>query len=231
MADPDYVSASNTTYGSNTNTTVTAPATISNGNKLIIVGLTVANPTAPTATPPAGFAEVAGTWPIVVSDGASQMRVWVWYKVAASESGNYTFTHAVCNSQGFMLNISGGVDTQPSASLNSGIGVTTTFSGLTTVNNNALVIVLGTDWGDTAANLTAPAGTTPTFTERLDVAPLIYAATGILATAGATGDKTMTNNTAAGNPWTGTMVVIEPTLIAGGVYDYTRFPKQKPVRI
>lgn len=221
--DPAYVSISNTTYASRTNTTVTAPSSISNGNKLILLGLTAAASSAPTATPPAGFAEVAGTWPRTINDGGFFLSVWVWYKVASGESGNYTFTHSSASSQGVMVNISGGSDSQPATSQNNGTNTTTTFSTKTTVNNNALVLLMGTDWGATSNNLTEPTGTTPTFTERLDVA-LTYVATGILATAGATGNKTMTNNSGVPDPWTGTMIVVEPD---GGSPDATPFYKRR----
>jgi hypothetical protein len=73
---------------------------------------------------------------------------------------------------------------------------TYTFLGVTTTVDSTLVMLFGSDWNDTANNLTPPTGTTPTFTEQVDIAGE-YLATGVLSPAGATGNKTMTNNSAA----------------------------------
>lgn len=205
-----FRSASNTTFASRTNTIVTAPAGIVDADVLVLLGLTGAATTAPTATPPAGFAEVTGTWPVSLTDtGSFNVRVWIWYKIAASESGNYTFTHASASSQGEMMAVSGGASAKPNATQNNGTGLTSTALGLTTVADQSLVAYFGTDWGTTGNNLSPPAGTTPTFTERLDIAPLVYLATGILSPAGATGDKTQTNNSGLSDPWSAYLVAIE----------------------
>jgi hypothetical protein len=80
------------------------------------------------------------------------------------------------------------------------------------------VAFIGINWDDyTNASLTAPTGTTPTFTERLDSSTtIIYVATGELAAAGATGNKTHTNsNTSGSSPWLTFMVAVESP--GGGV--------------
>jgi hypothetical protein len=215
MADPVFQTTSNTTYASRTNTTVTAPTGITDGD-LLLYSLFLGASSPVTATAPSGFAlPSGGTWPIQVTDGGGFDGVrYVWYKIASGESGNYTATHATASTQGVMVRVSSGNGAQPVATTNGGSGVTTTFTGLTPAANGALIIVMGTDWADTANNLTAPGGTTPTFTERLDVAPLSYVASGNLATAGATGNKTMTNNSSVNGMWTGVMLCVEPS--AGG---------------
>lgn len=206
-----FRSSSNTTYASRTNTTVTAPASIADGDVLIYSLFVGASGSAPTATAPSGFsAPSGGTWPIAINDGGFFANVYVWYKIASGESGNYTATHASGSSQGVMFAASGGSSSAPTATTNNGIGATTTYTGLTTSANDALVAVIGCDWADFTNNLSPPTGTTPTFTERIDVT-LTYLATGVMTTAGATGNKTMTNNCGGAGRWTGVMLDIEPS--------------------
>lgn len=217
MASPVFQSVSNTSYATRTNTTVTAPSGIQDGDVLLF-SLFVGGSSPVTATPPSGFAlPSGGTWPISVADSSGfDGRRYVWYKIASGESGNYTATHASGWSQGVMVRISGGDGAQPLATTNDGIGSTSTFTGLTTTTDGAMVIIIGTDWNDSSNNLSPPSGTTPTFTERLDVAPLHYVATGIMTTAGATGNKTMTTNSNSDGPWTAVMLAINGTAGGGG---------------
>lgn len=197
---------------------MTAPAGIQDGDILVFAIFAGIIGTAPTVTPPSGFsAPSGGTWPIQFTDGSFGVNVYVWTKTASGESGNYTATHAAASSQGFMFAVPGSTGT-PTATTNSGTnGPTTTALGLTTTGPNALIAFLGWDWGDTSNNLSPPTGSTPTFTERIDVAPLIYLATGVLATAGATGNKSHTNNSATSgtHPWAGVLMKFES---AGGAY-------------
>ena len=208
-----FRSSSNTTYASRTNTTVTAPAGISDGDVLIYSLFVGAVGSAPTATAPSGFsAPSGGTWPIQINDGAFFARIYVWYKIASGESGNYTATHAAGSSQGSMIAVSGGSSSAPTATTNSATtGTTSTATGLTTAGNDALVAFLGWDWGVTSNDLTPPSGTTPTFTERIDVAPLHYLATGVWASSGATGNKSMTNNGSGvpNSPWAAVLLAVE----------------------
>lgn len=213
MADPTVGTTSNTTYASRTNTTVTAPTGIVDGDKLfylLFVGRG-SNPAA-TATAPTGFAAPnGGTWPIAIDNGGFWAHVYLWYKVASSESGNYTATHAVSSSQGVMIAVSGGSNAQPVATSNQGLGSagggTATATGITTAGVNALLLFFGTDWGSSANDLTPPTG----MTERVDVAPLVYCATVVQAGAGASGNKSHTNNNNfASDPWSASLVVVEP---------------------
>jgi hypothetical protein len=208
-----FRSSSNTTYAVRVNTTITAPASIADGDVLLLtmfIGRATGSGPPATPTPPTGFALLAGTWPIAVDDGTGFMaHVRVYYKIASGESGDYTVTHTTSTTQGLMFAVSGGSSSSPACTQNSGTGTTTTALGLTTTGADALIAFLGWDWGDTAANLVAPAGTTPAFTERVDVAPLTYLATGVLAAAGATGDKTQTNNSNGGNPFVGILIAVE----------------------
>lgn len=223
MADPVFQTISNTTYASRTNTTVTAPSGIQDGDILFYAHFAASTGTGTkTVTAPTGFGAVdGGTWPLNINDGSFGASIRVWYKIASGESGNYTATHASLNTQGVMWRVSGGDSAAPKANTNSGTSgsaADSTALSLTTLNNGALVIVVGWDWADTANNLTGPSGTTPTFTERLDTT-LTGVWSGNLATAGATGNKTFANNTSDGvsqNPWATTMIVVEPAAGGGG---------------
>lgn len=221
-----FRSSSVTAYASRTNITVTAPTGIADGDVLLLACAIGAATSAPTMTPPAGFSAVSGTWPIDLNDGLFNVDVYVWYKIAASESGNYTATHTSASSQCYMEAVSGGSAAQPAATQNNGTSTPTTALSITPAANDALVVFISSDWADFANNLTAPTGTTPTFTERLDpsvTAALLYAADGVLATAGATGNKSITNNNGAAGRWAGVLVAIEaagaatttPNLIRG----------------
>lgn len=204
-------SDSSTTWATRTNTTCTAPAGIQNGDVLILA-FAIGENSPPTPTAPSGFALVSGTWPIDVVGGLFHVHFRVWYKIASGESGNYTVTHASASSQCYIKAVSGGSSSQPAATTNSGTGTTTTASTITPSGNDSLVLFVAHDWGSTANALSPPTGTTPTFTERLDpgtVAGIMYAADGVLSTAGATGNKTQTNNSVGSDPWAASLVVVE----------------------
>ena len=210
---PSVASVSNTTYATRTNTTVTAPSGITDGDLLLLFAITAADPAAPAVTPPAGFTLWEGTWPQPITDGFFVIATSLYYKYASSESGNYTFTHANCSSQGAMFRISTPHPTEPieDFTVNIGEDATTTWLGLTTTQNNTLILLFETDWSDNTNNTTPPTGSTPTFTEHIDVTT-IYAASGVLATAGATGNKTHTNNNRGDitSPWLGLMLALAP---------------------
>lgn len=213
---PAVASVSNTTYASRTNTTVTAPSGITNGDILLGVLFTGATTTAPTATPPSGFTAVTGS-PLVILDGNGfQGRFAVWAKTASGESGSYQFTHTSCSSQGVVIRISGAnasatILTATRAYAGGGDSVSTSIaSSVTTAVDGSLVLIIGQDWADTSNNLSPPSGTTPTFSEHLDVT-LTHVFSGVLATAGATGNKSWTNNVnASQSRWQTYMLAIEP---------------------
>ena len=161
-----FVSSSNTTYASRTNTTITAPANIQDGDVLILTMITAAASSSPTPSVwPAGFVQIGSV--ISVTDaGGYNMQVWHWRKVASGESGNYTITHASCTSQG-AIQVWRGVDattpedvTSTANKWTSGATTTTTWTGLTTVTNGAMIVANGTDWADNTNNLSPPTSMT-----------------------------------------------------------------------
>jgi hypothetical protein len=215
-----FRSVANTTYASRTNTTVTAPAGIVDGDILLLYGLIGQSGSAATMTPPAGFAAVTlatGTNPIDANDGSFHVNSYCWWKRAASEVGNYTITHGANTSQAICMAISGAIaagtptDACSSNSIVSPAGNNTAVGlAVTLTTANDLLVFFAHDWGDTANNLSPPAG----MTERVDVAPLSYAATQAIAATGTTGTRTMTmNNTnASGHEWGTFMVSLKPAV-------------------
>ena len=213
-----FEAISNTTYASRTNTVIPAAAlgTITNGDLLLLLFMGGAATEAPDPTAPTGFTICPGSWPIDVTQGTFNMEYRAYYKLASSESGDYTVTHATASSQGAILRFSGTAQTNPinptptiNFQTDPGSVENSTAPGLTTLVDGCMIVWNGFSWGDTTTDLTPPAGTTPTFTERLDTT-LMYVATGIMTTAGATGDKSMANNSNTGNPWGASLISIEP---------------------
>lgn len=207
----DFESLSNTTYASRTNTTCTAPSGIVNGDLLLMFVVTAADPEAPDPTPPDGFTAVPSLGIPDLGDGFN-LELRSYYKIASGESGDYTVTHTACSSQVTMVRVSAVDTTTPfdvTPTLNDNNGSTTTWTGLTTVTDGALIVAVDVDFADNTTDFGPPSGSTPTFTERLDTT-LTYVATGNLATAGATGDKTHTNNGGGGAPWGSVLLAIRP---------------------
>lgn len=209
----EFRSISSTTYASRTNTTITAPTGIQNGD-ILILAFVMGNASPPTATLPSGFTSLSGPT-TVTRDSFSVSRHLAW-KLASSESGDYTVTHSATASQGVIICVSGAANTTPVFSSNEaegyagGSGSTTTATGITTPSNNSLVAFIAHNW-QLYGSASAPAGSTPTFTERLDAGTsIMYAATGVLATAGATGDKTHGNGNGVEDPWGVFLVSVGP---------------------
>lgn len=210
LTSPAIESITNTAYGTRTNSTVDAPDDIADGDRLVALVLMGGSGGAPTPTPPDGFTLLPGTWPFSVSSGGFDLDFYAYSKLASSESGDYTFTHANGVAQVTMIRVSSAGLFDPAPTQNTGSRTVSTASGLTTVEDGSLVIVAGFDWED-QSSITPPSGATPTFTGQLDVVNM-FIASGVLATAGATGNKTWTNGNSdsADAPWGATMIAITP---------------------
>ncbi len=187
------------TVGSRTNTTIPAPAGIQDGDILLAL-LDVGGSTSPAVTPPSGFTEITTTgWPLTYARADPwQVKVHAYWKVASSESGNYTFTHSSASTEAIMFAISGADTTTPvsptSTHYETNLGNTQNTMvapGLTTPRDSSVVVGAWSNWN--GMNTTPPTGTTPTFTEYFDggAGGVFYVCGGTLATAGATGDKTL----------------------------------------
>jgi hypothetical protein len=204
-----YRSHSVTTYASRTNTTVTAPSGIADGDVLLLyLFIYYGTGSAPSVTLPTGFAALT-SYPATLTVGSENARVYLASKDASGESGNYTITHPTHSTQALIVAVSGGASGAPTSSTNTGTGTTATATGVTTAAANAFVGYFAANWdGFGAAG--APAGTTPTFAERVD-STAIYLATGTWASSGATGNKTQSVST--GNAWHAGLAAVEA---AGG---------------
>ena len=211
-----YRSISSTTYASRTNTTITAPAGVQDDDVLVLTFVRGQAGSAPaTPTWPAGFTPLSG-YPTTVADlSGYTLSKWVLTKTASGEGSSYTVTHGNGASQGVMFAVSGAsgvvAATQNSQTFTSyGAGtVTATATGLTTVVDDSLIAFVVHNWDLYGAG-TPPTGSTPTFTEHLDDATsLLYVATGVLATAGATGDKSHnTGNAYFYHPWSASLIEV-----------------------
>ena len=213
-------STSNTpTYGTRTNSTITAPSGIANGDLLVAV-LHVGDASllpALTVTPPTGFTEVTNS-PSAMDRSADTYTISerIYYKVASGESGNYTFTHSSADTEGFMYRLTGcdtttPIDVTPAAQqfvTGSGTGQTTTLPSVTTVTDGAFIIGFDGAWDAPGAGNYS--GTTPTLTaRRTGSISKIFDAT--QTTAGATSARTRTNGNVSGIlPWASIIVAIRP---------------------
>lgn len=210
-----YASHSGTTYAARTNTVLTPPAGIVDGDELILYFLIAASTVAliPAPTFPSGFSIVGG--PLTVSQGNNtadfSVRSWTLRKRASGESGSYTVTHASASADGVLVRVSAGANATPVVTTNSGQGTgNITFLGITTAAANAELLAFCHNWQLWGAG-TPPTGTTPTFIERQDsTTSIIHFSEGSWSSSGATGDKTKdSSNAAATDGWASMFVSIE----------------------
>lgn len=206
-------------------TTYTAPSGIANGDLLLIWHFHFSGTGAPpTPTIPTGFAVApGGAWPVSDSTAGDFQAVWLWYRIAASESGNYTVPHASCVNRGIIARVTGNDTVAPFApnpTQNFGhSGTTTTFTGVTTSIDQELIMLFGADDNDNA-NTYAVTG----YTLRANT-PGECLLTKTQTPAGATGSPTMTNNSNSGTPWFGVLAAIQPpTTTAAAVLPPQRTP-------
>lgn len=196
----DFRSLSSVAYGgggARTSTVISPPAGIVDGDILILVCL-FGGSASPVLTLPAGFALLPG-FPTDTVQGGFKVTAHIAFKVASGESGDYTVAHITTpgNTEALMFAVSGGATSGIQATRNqwSGLnGLTTTALGLTTGGDSSLVAFIAHNW-ELYGSGSPPGGSTPTFTERFDSGTnLLYLATGVLASTGATGDKVQSVN-------------------------------------
>lgn len=216
-----YRSHTSIAAGTRTTTTLTAPTGLANNDILLCIFLAVANPS-PAITIPSGFAEVTGS-PATFSKPADvEFKLRAYWKRAASESGSYAFTHTSCGTEALLYAISGAdatpINPNPSVTVGDGSdgqGNIAKANGITTANNNSFVVFAASAY-DAVGPASPPSGTTPTFTERYDPGGVLYVADGVMATAGATGNKQITTPNGNFNPW-GTLLIAIESDTGGGV--------------
>ena len=214
-----FRSLTSTGYASRTNTVLTAPAGLADGDILLCALVTALTGTAPTPTAAAGFSQI-GTATSVTAGGFNG-KLWLYWKRAASESGSYTFTHATCSSQGVLTAYSGGkVSGTPTGATINNTGTNpnhndiSTGLSITTTAANSWLLYLAHDWTG-SGTLSPPSG----MTERFD--NLLYSADELISAAGATGNRTQNNASALGEPWATRMVELLVDTGSGTTYNDT----------
>jgi hypothetical protein len=168
----------------------------------------------PTPTFPSGWTTIGG--PTTVSENNNPLtfsvRSWTLRKRASSEGTTYTVTHSAASSDCLIATVESALDDAGSISTNDGDGNgDITFLSVTTDAADANILAFCHNWALWGAG-TAPAGTTPTFTERQDSASsLIHFSEGTWSGSGATGNKTKdSDNTGAGGAqWAAMLVAVE----------------------
>ena len=153
--------------------TVTPPSSIVDGNTLVAFACTDSQ--SESISPPSGFSVPDGNG--LLNCTADGMTLWVWSKIAASESGNYVFTTAVQEMYGGVLNFSGRDGTTPihrssrniqntAQTLSGGTNVASAaFSSNTTIAGCDMCLIVGID----VTSGGQPTYTGPTnFTKRTD---------------------------------------------------------------
>jgi hypothetical protein len=207
--------------GTRTNSTVTAPASIADGD-ILVYGLAIgAAAGGTTATPPTNFTAPTGvpisyTW---TSVDTYAVRLYFWTKKASGESGNYTATHSAADTTAFMWRISGAdqttwVDQNPTTFASNGglAGSTIPVPTQTPTVDGCALLWLGGTWDGFGA-----ATPSTDFTERRNVVTeSFYAQDSIQATAGATGTVTVTSTQATERPRAGMMLAIRAAVGGGG---------------
>jgi hypothetical protein len=187
--------------------TVTAPTGIVDGELLYAGALTNAGS---TVTPPAG-------WTRLTDVNVNGSLSGVFWKLAASESGNYTFTgQSGCSISAYILRISGVDGSNPINASNTGTGGASTaysISGVTTTVANTL-LVQSIFWSNRARTISsiAVANGNPSWTNTQAIDNGFGAgqeSDGSYTTAQATGSATATFS--GSTFWGGVIAAITPT--------------------
>ena len=201
------------TSGTSPGTTLTAPTGLANDD-IIIIALYIENDVTPT--PPTGFAQICD-----IDHGSVALDLWVWWKRASGESGNYTVSHASAYCQGWIAAFSGRTTTgdpqDATATTNTGTGTTVTYTGLTPAGDDADIICINGTFDSVASG--AVGGTAPTFTEQADDSNNMHAYTGTQTTAAAVGNRT---STISSTSWAATMIALRSATPGGGGGTTTR---------
>jgi len=190
-------------YGSRTTTTTPVPSGTTDGNHLLLVQVNANSGTAVTVALPTGFTRIAGYTPQSGTDGSFGWRVDIGERIASSEPANYAVTHSSTNTETLMIRSTGSgtlsidVSSQNHTATNS---LTATANGVTPTLTDDLLYFIMLNWDE--ASRTPPTS----MTERQD-SQFIYLASQALASASATGNKTMALGSSA--PWFANLIAIK----------------------
>lgn len=202
---PMFVGVSALAYASRTNSDVPVPSGTTDNDYCLVTGFTGGG-TPATLTAPGGFTLLAG--PVSIGAGGFNATLSVWGKPASGEGSTWGFTHTI-NSTEFValtyrgVNLTTPIDVAPTTA--QGLGSTATWTGLTTVTDNALLVAVESDWGDNSNDCTPPTG----YTERRD-GIILYASDKEQASLGVSGSPSHTNNSNSGYPWAAILLALRP---------------------
>lgn len=201
MAAPAFRSDAEVTTATMTNITITKPTGTTTND--ILIAQIYREVTTDAVTLPGGWALIAEIEP-----KADHQVTLAWLRAGGSEPANYTFSFANSYAGGLIACYSGCVTSgnpwSATPTQNSGTtGATLTFSSVTTVDADCLLIALGTAWE--GGTQTPPSG----FTETSDFPYAGYNSYNTQASAGASGDKTATMS-GGSNSWTAVLIPLKP---------------------
>lgn len=203
LGTPAYIAHEVSALTQTSSKTVTKPAGTLDGHVMIAV-MSLSSTTEPQTTD----MEDHGFVPINTQNpGSSRLRTY--YKVASSEPADYTVTwssgapfSALAIITFEDVDTSSPIDGTPS--VNSGISTTLTGTGVTTANDNTMLVQIGhTTSGRSYSSSTLSEIIDATSSATLGV---FY---GLQATAGASGNKTATISSSA--TWACTLIALRPT--------------------
>lgn len=193
-----------TSYAARADTVLSPPAGLANGDILVATILIVRGSDdidEYDPVPPDGFSAFGTATKVNDSTGVYG-KLHVFWKRASGESGDYTFTHLSTSSQGVLKAYSGcRASGTPlgATSNNTGLSPAASGTGITTTAANSRLLYEAHDWTGSGA-LTPPAG----MSERFD--SVVYCADQLIASPGATGDRSQTNGSAPTEPWAVRMI-------------------------
>jgi hypothetical protein len=179
---PSFISSSINRASTATSVTVTAPASIQNGDLLVCFFYAAAQN---ATTLPTGFTSA-------YTDTASNPRINVGYKIASSESGNYTFSPASS------ANLSAAILVYRTASFNVvgtlGRSVSPTVSAPSVTSTLPGILIASFTTNNTTAPVpSAPSGMTQREASIGSVnAPSVIIFDEVISVSGATGTRTVT---------------------------------------
>lgn len=208
--------------GTRINTTVPAPGGIRNKD-ILVLSIYIEDNVVPT--PPAGFTAFTGLNPLNFPTNLADL--FVWWKRASSEAGDYTITHAGSSTNAVLTVYRGvaaiGSPEVVAPSTNSGISGSAEFVAnsitIPAPFSGAMVIYISASWNASsiAVSLAVPGGDNPFFTERFDRLNSVndpqnwglHVCDGAAPLIGATGAKTAARDT-SDDDWVTTLIGLEP---------------------
>ena len=156
MASPAFRSSASLAYASRTNSTIATPTGVVDDDILIATVFAGNLTTAPPVTPPAGWTQIGTTSSPALSGFFA--NYYVWWKRAAGEPANYTFTHIAAFSTASIVAYSGCIATSNPIDVFSqatGTGTTASASSITPVSAGDCLLYLGHNWNMGGAQVAA----------------------------------------------------------------------------